>query len=716
MRKNTKIIFSFVLVAIFIVCAAVWSSTPHFEDVVKMSLGSDRVLLSSDGEPLQTLRTDFKKRRLSWFPLTHFPQSLQESVILAEDQRFQNHFGFDPLGLIRAISANIQGKRLQGASTITMQLSDLIQKDVLLHNRKIKKGSLAHKITQIARAVLIELKWSKKEILEAYLNLIHLRSEFQGVPALTYAYLNKDPLALDPAESLVIASMISSPNQNLKSLKHRACLLYKRHTSSEESSCESIHSSVEAFFHKSPAMPLSPSLAPHLARRLFNEFRDETILTSTIQGNLQKKVYSILEKNIFRLKDSNVNDTAAIVIDNHTGQVLAYVGTLNTSTHPHVDGAMSYRQAGSSLKPFIYAKAIENKTLTAASILTDDPTAISWGGDVYRPSNYDKHFHGPVAVREALASSLNVPAVKAVTIIGLHETYNIFQSLRFSNLKEPDFYGVSMALGAVEVRLDELANAYRMLANGGVWSPLRFVQKNSEVLSEEKRILSQETAYILSSILSDPNARSIGFGWDTPLETPFWTAVKTGTSKDYRDNWCVGFSERYTVAVWAGNFNAEAMNKVSGVSGVGPSWYEIMNALHSQEPSRPPSRPANIVEKDVRHQWANSTYKEFFIKGTEPAQDIIEPSLDKRVQFVFPAEGSVLIKDPHLDQEHVALFVRFKGAIPARSQLLWNGKNLGDAVSPFKITTPPVGKHELSVLSNDGKVLSKVFFTIRGAE
>jgi len=705
MKKKIKTIFLFSMTGVLGFVTHVWLSTPRKEEVVLKALGSDRVLLAANGDVLQTLRTDFKKRRLPWQSLQHFPKHLQEAVIFSEDKRFYSHWGFDPRGLARALLADIRGQRIQGASTLTMQVSDLIQPEVLQSNQLITKGSVFHKIQQLIRATMIEIMWSKQDILEAYLNLIHLRGEFQGVPALTYAYLNKNPLALDPAESLVIAAMISSPNQSASSLKHKTCILF--------SSCEGTDAVVKMFFAKAPAMPASPSFAPHLARRLFNEHPKDAIIPSTLDANLQQKVQVILEKNIYRLRESNVRDTAAIVIDNQTGQVLAYVGAVSTSESPHVDGVTAYRQAGSSLKPFIYTKAIETKTLTAASILLDDPTAISWGGEVYRPSNYDRHFYGPVAVREALASSLNVPAVKTVSIIGLHETYQTLQNIQLSNLKEPDFYGVSMALGAVEVRLDELANAYRMLANRGEWTPLHFT-RNEQGKSPTKRIFSTEATFITSSILSDPNARAIGFGWETPLETPFWTAVKTGTSKDYRDNWCIGFSERYTIGVWAGNFNAEAMKKVSGVSGVGPSWYEIMNVLHAQEKSLPPAVPSKIVVKNIRHSWSTHTHKEYFIQGTEPNQEVIEPALEKRVQFVFPAEGSVLVKDPHLDPKNVALFVRFKGTLPEKSRLLWDGRDLGEALSPFKINEPRAGKHEIAVASK-GKVLSKVQFSIRGA-
>ncbi|MGZ3768605.1 MAG: penicillin-binding protein 1C [Bdellovibrio sp.] len=712
MQKN-KILLIFTFFIVILIFFFGWFSVPTFNEVINLSMGSDRVLLDSQGKHLQTLRTDFQKRRLSWYSLNQFSKSIREAVVTAEDKRFKVHFGIDPLSLGRALLANIRGQRIQGASTITMQLGDLIQKEVLLHNSSIGKGHILHKLKQIVRAFFIETKWSKNEILEAYLNLIHLRGEIQGVPAASLTYLKKDPSALNTAESIVIADMISSPNNSLSNLRKKSCTHLQLLGGG---SCQEIDAAINSFKEK-PVLPETLSEAPHLARRVFKEIPGQTIIKSTLNAELQQKVIAILENNVHRLMNSNVHDSAAIVIENKTGRVLAYVGTVSSSLNPHVDGVMAYRQAGSSLKPFIYAKAISNNSLTAASILLDDPTVISWGGEVYRPTNYDKNFYGHVSVREALASSLNVPAVKTVMMIGLHETYKTLQSLQFSQLKQPDFYGVSMVLGAVEVRLDELANAYRMLANGGVWSPLQFVANvdggNSII---EKKIFSPESVFIIGSILSDANARSIGFGWETPLETPFWTAVKTGTSKDYRDNWCVGYSERYTVAVWTGNFNAEAMEKVSGVSGAGSSWYQIMSVLHNQEKSLPPSVPVNIIKKNIFHQWSNYQQAEYFIKGTEPLQEIIETATEKNIQFVFPAEGSVLVKDPHLDQKKLALFVRFKGSPPAKSQLLWDKKVLGEAVSPFKVESLSVGDHQLEIATADGKVLSRVQFKIHGAK
>ena len=735
-----KILLGAVIAYLFALVMA-WIFMPSFQQVQTVAMGSDRVLLASDGELLQTIRTDFKRRRLAWYGLNNFSTEVKNSVVEAEDQRFFYHFGFDPIGIVRALTQDLRGHSVQGASTLSMQLSDLIEPGVLVHNRPIRKGSIFHKLGQLVRAVLLERRWSKAEILEAYLNLIHLKGEVQGVPAFSYSYFDRHPLAVDRAQALVIASLISSPNQNQAALLKRACELSNRTTHQDQAlgSCAELEPVVSALFARLPKMPQSPGVAPHLARRLFYDHAKATTLTSTIDHRLQLKVMELMESSMRRLKDQNVHDNAAIVIDNKSGEVLAYVGAVSTSESPFVDGAMAYRQAGSSLKPFLYGRAIDGKLLTAASILMDDPTAISWDGDVYRPANYDRHFNGAVSVREALASSLNVPAVKTATILGLKQTYEVLQSLMLTGLKSPDFYGVSMALGAVEVRLDELANAYRMMANGGEWTPLRFTKgaqsdaaetsnasnasnafsglgAKSNAAKQAKRLYSPEAAYIISSILSDPDARSIGFGWDTPLETSFWTAVKTGTSKDYRDNWCLGYSQFYTVGVWAGNFDSQAMEKVSGVSGVGPTWSAIMNELHRSRASVQPPAPRGIVSKEIRHSWVSRAHQEFFIKGTEPAYEVIEPSLNKRAQFVFPAEGSVLIKDPHMDQNRIALYVKFKGEIPDNSVLLMDKKLLGRALSPFKMNNPPSGDHELTLLAPDKSALTTIHFSIHGAE
>lgn len=719
--------------AIFL-AVSIWNWPLNPQQTIAKALGSDRLILDREGKVLQVMRTDFTKRRLIWQGLEQFSQDLQAAVIASEDQRFYRHLGIDPIGLVRALKVYWTGGGVQGASTITMQLADLIDEEVLVRGHRIKKGSLLHKMSQMQRAVLIEWLWTKQEILEAYLNLIHLKGEYQGASSVAQAYFRKPVLTLDQAEAAVLAASISSPNQGRKTLEKKSCLLYKKLAVRPCEDNTALVRAIDDYFRPPGPLFSEDNQALQLARRLLKgnptEGKSEgsgaspssnsSVLRTTISLSLQKEVLEILDRNIAALRDRKVQDSAAIVIENSTGKVLAYVGSVSSSKNPHVDGVTALRQAGSTLKPFLYAKAIDNRSITAASVLLDDDTAISWSGGVYRPTNYDRTFHGPVSAREALASSLNVPAVKIVTMIGLHESYKVLDRLHFSFLKEPDFYGVSMALGAVEVRLDELSNAYRTFANRGQWSPLQFGTDSQGSLGEghpqTETVFSDGASAIIASILSDPEARAMGFGLESPLETAFWTAVKTGTSKDYRDNWCIGFSNRYTVGVWAGNFDATAMEKVSGVSGAGPAWYEIMNLLHRSERSEAPPLSKAVTLKKIRHPWRSQTRDELFLVGTEPAAENIEVSTDQSVQFVFPADRSVLVVDPRLDPENVALFVRFKGQVPPESSIYLGKTNLGPALSPLKILKVPLGEQSLEIKTKDNKILSRVQFFVKGIQ
>ncbi len=706
-----------------VIFCVIWNSVPGYQQITQMAMGSDRILLDESGQELQILRTDFSKRRLHWHLLPHFSNILQRTVIESEDRRFYFHHGIDFSALFRSLVQLIKGNHIQGGSTLTMQLSDLIQRKVLTKNQSIHKGTVWHKIQQLIRAPIIEIKWSKKQILEAYLNLIHLRGEYQGIPAASYAYFNKHPFALDQNESALLSALISAPNQSMASLMFRSCHLINRSLISENSNelnCEDPSIPLNQLAKKINTKPsLSFPLfnhALHLSKRLFPQYPNKTIVPTYINLSLQKTVASLLEKNIHALYQNNVNDSAAIVIENSTGKVLAYVGAVSSSLSFQIDGIQAPRQAGSTLKPFIYGRTIDQKYITSASILNDDQSPLSWGGEVYRPLNYNKQFFGEVTVREALGSSLNVPAIKVAIILGLRNTYDLIQSLHFSTLKEPDFYGISMALGAVDVRLDELTNAYRVFAQGGQWSPLKWSPLETKTSSSQReKIFSPGTSFIISHILSDPNARVIGFGWGSPLESSFWTAVKTGTSKDYRDNWCIGFSEKYTVGVWAGNFNAQGMNKVSGVTGAAPSWLEIMEYLHKNTPSKNPPVPSDVRMVSIRHLWRNQFFQEYFLKGTEiESGSVIETTKDQQAQFVFPAEGSVLIKDPKIDPSRIALNVSFKGHIPPQSDLFLNGQRLGPALNPYKISNPPTGIHQLSIVSPQNRVVTQVHFSIKG--
>ena len=259
-------------------------------------------------------------------------------------------------------------------------------------------------------------------------------------------------------------------------------------------------------------------------------------------------------------------------------------------------GSKLKRQAGSTLKPFLYEMAIERNLLTASSILDDSSINVSTPAGLYVPQDYDNEFKGHVSVRTALSASLNIPAVRTLMLVGPDSFISRLKQLGIEDLNEGDYYGLSLALGTADVNLYELVNAYRTLANNGKSSELKIsiAKKNMQ-----KQVLKKEAVFIVSDILSDRTARSITFGFENPLATRFWTAVKTGTSKDMRDNWCVGYSQKYTVGVWVGNFKGEPMWNVSGITGAAPIWLELMNYLHRSTPSKSPQPPEGVISKKL---------------------------------------------------------------------------------------------------------------------
>ncbi len=710
---NKKILIYAIGFCLFLVGLFLWVlwATPSYIDIKKRAMGSDRYLLSSDLQLIQQQRSDFRKRRLAWLPISSYSQNLTKAVVLVEDQRFYYHWGVDIRGLLRAAKVRFQEGRRQGGSTLTMQLCNLIQREVLEGGRPIQRGHIYYKARQILCALGIDAKWSKDEILESYFNLIHLRGESQGFQTFTRSYWQKSPTYLNLTEALILANLIRSPNRSIEKFATVVCEQGKKLKTDYD--CES-------FAHDSQPRPASSQnsgeeLAPHFLRKLISLGLNENMMKSYINPSIQAEVQKILEKNLSSLQSHNVHDMAAVVLDNKTGQVLAYVGSVpRYSQSPDVDGADSPRSVGSTLKPFFYGKAIEEKVITAASIIEDEPAAISWSGGLYRPTNYDKKFHGSVTVRQALASSLNVPAVKVIKILGLSDSYQMLKRMHISDLKPPDFYGASIALGAIDIRLHELANAFRALANKGQWSPLMWSPDLpvAAPADAQDRLLSEESAFIISDILADPNARRIGFHWDSALETSFWTAVKTGTSKDIRDNWCMGYSNDYTVGVWAGNFSSERMTGVSGVTGAGPSWNEIMGFLHREKRSAPPAQPSGVVQKKIQMPKVGEI-SEYFIQGTEPQRGFIQISPRTGVSFLFPIDGTTLVRNPHRKNMQQNIFVRYKGNAPAGCELFLDDKKLGPLKNPFKVVDLPAGQHHFAIKNAAGEILDEVRFTLK---
>ena len=421
-------------------------------------------------------------------------------------------------------------------------------------------------------------------------------------------------------------------------------------------------------------------------------------LHCTLEAATQRVARSALRRQLAELRGRNAEDGAVVVLDNASGEVLAWVGSAgDTSSAGEVDAVLARRQPGSTLKPFVYALALQQRLITPASVLDDAPLQLAADGALYQSQNYDHAYRGPVSRRQALASCLNVPAVRVAVMLGPDM---VFEGLNPAGLRldqSAGFHGLAMVLGSTDVTLLDLTNAYRMLARQGLIAPVRW-HPDAPPQGAPRRVLDAAVAWQVADMLADPAARALTFGLDSPLVTRGWAAVKTGTSKDLRDNWCIGFSQQFTVGVWVGNASGAPMHGVSGVSGAAPVWRELMTHLHARAPSAAPAPPGGLVAQQG----------EWFLAGTEPgahrtaARGLAIP----RFGLHAPRDGSAVVLDPEIPMATQRLVFEdqsgqwFVGARPV---------GRGTLVSWL----PRPGRHVLELRSAEG--VDRVVFEVRGA-
>jgi penicillin-binding protein 1C len=670
---------------------------PEFSQLRARYPGSESIVFDRHGEPIQQMRTDLHVRQLGWIGLSGISRAAIAAIVLSEDHRFYAHHGVDWWALLSAAGGRLIGRPARGASTLSMQVAAMI--DPSLRPRHVRRDWL-QKLFQMRAAWQLEKQWTKEQILEAYLNLIPIRGELRGVGAAARALFGKDASGLDREESEIVAALIRAPAAELPAVARRACALGRRAGAAD--GCDRIRRLVAESGLRTQPFALDSQLAPHAARWLLAH----GLTHSTLDRRIQQRVREILRRQVLMLHDRNLRDAAAIVVDNRTGEVRAYVGSVGElSPSPFVDGVLARRQAGSALKPFLYSLALEKKILTASSHLDDSPLDISLGqGAVYRPRDFDNVFHGPdVTLRTALASSLNVPAVRTLGLVGVQSLVDRLRALGFDELRSEEYYGPSLALGTADVTLWELTNAFRTLANQGLASPMTLSPRQPPV---PRSVVSAAAAFVVQDILSDRQSRSLTFGLDSPLSLPFWAAAKTGTSKDMRDNWCIGFSSRYTVGVWTGNFSGLPMWNVSGISGAAPAWAEILVALHEAGRDTPPRVPAGVVR--VAGEW--------YLQGTEPVGQIASrpaPAI-LRPHIVYPVEGLVVARDPDIPSDRQRVFFE---SSPATSGFSWylGDERLAPASSAYAWAIPHAGDYELKLVAVSGETVDRVHFSVRGS-
>jgi penicillin-binding protein 1C len=682
---------------------------PPYVEVRAAYRPSDVGLLDRQGEILHEVRLDRHGRRLSWTPLSVISPALQAAVIASEDRRFHRHGGVDVVALLASVARRLAGQPLRGASTISMQLITLIHPELRARGRS---RTVAQKWQQIWLAWGLERVWSKAEILEAYLNLVSYRGELQGIAAATSGLFGKAPHGINGAEAAILAVLLRAPNAEPAMVTRRAWALIR--ALDWPLAYGDLTSTVAGALSARPSMASRGTLAPHVAQRLLRTTHALAPVRSTLDRKLQETVTESLARQLTAIRAQRVYDGAVLVVDNRSGEVLAYVaGSGNLSSARHMDAIQARRQTGSILKPFLYGMAFERRILTPASLLEDEPLEVPVTGGLYRPKNYDERFRGLVTVRRALAASLNIPAVRTLGLVGAETFVQQLRRLGLAGAVESgEYYGPSLALGSLDASLWELVNAYRTLANGGVWGPLRLTPEPPETQAG-RRLYSEATAFLLSQILSDRESRSATFGLENSLSTRFWSAVKTGTSQDMRDNWCIGYTGQYTVGVWVGNLSGEPMRHVSGMTGAAPVWLETAAWLHRVTPSYPMAPPAGVLSGKVSAPSAAEPERvEWFLHGTEPAP-LARPLAGDIPHIRSPAPEEVIALDPDIPRAHQRLVFE---ANAAATTLRWflNGEDLGEAASPF-FWEPVPGQHVLSLTDQEQRALETVTFEVRPA-
>lgn len=690
-------------------------SLPSFAATKAAYRPSESWLLDRNSEVIAIKRIDPKVRRLEWVALSDISPAAQELLLQSEDKRFYEHGGVDWLALFSSAGSNLlhlfDDKRPRGASTLTMQLAGFLDHSLAPAS---SRRSLLQKWRQILAAREIEKTWSKQHILEAYFNLAAFRGELVGINTAAQALFHAQPSALNRAQSFLLMALLKGPMSKPEQVAQRACALQNTLQDERAPDCSSL---IELAAYSLDAVNQHIALeniAPHLAQRMLNQ--PGTRVRTTLDASLQRFAMQSLRSHLLTLNEQNVRDGALIVIDNSSGDVLAYIGSSGElSDAAQVDGVTSVRQAGSTLKPFLYGSTLDGKLLTASSVLDDSSFQLNTPMGLYVPQNYDRDFKGPVSMRTALASSLNVPAVRTLSLLGVDHFVRTLRDFGFETvMMEGEHYGFSLALGGVDVRLLDLSNAYRVLANRGVWRPLRFSPDVHD--AAHRRVLSSQAAFVIGNILSDKAARSMTFGLENPLATSVWAAVKTGTSKDMRDNWCIGYSERYTVGVWVGNFNGEPMYDVSGISGAAPIWRELMDILHKGRMNVAPTPPRRLIATHTHFEPPiESPRIEWYLKGTEISEVRLIPVRNDEGQshatIKYPINGSTIAMDPDIPTNNQR--VRFGSQGSEHVTWMLDGDYIGTGENLD--WSPTGGKHILDLANDQGTVLDSISFEVRGA-
>ncbi|KKS21332.1 MAG: Penicillin-binding protein, 1A family [candidate division WWE3 bacterium GW2011_GWC1_41_7] len=634
------IIFALVFIGLPIKAYSWYRELPNPDLLLEYGSAKSTKILSRDGELLYEIYVD---RKYDPVALKNIPQHVIQSTIAVEDDMFFEHNGVRPLSIIRAAKATILDDDIQGGSTITQQLV----KNVLLSSEQ----TMERKIKEAVLAIMVEKKYTKEQILELYFNNIPYGGTAWGIQSASQKYFGKDVGELDMAESSLLAGLPSAPttyspfNGNYEISKQRQRVVLNRMVGLGYISQDEADKAYEKELNLVPQIEYirAPHFVEYVRDELTKIYGSRMVnfggltVTTTLDLDLQEKSQDIVKEEVEKNIRLNITNGAAVVLDPNTGEILSYVGSKDyfIENWGAFDVLRAYRQPGSAIKVLTYSLAFKNG-LAPWNFIEDSPVVYKNDWETYKPVNYDGRYHGKVSLRSALANSYNIPAVKLAHKIGPDNIVSLGQEMGLNNWSVDGSYGISITLGGKEVRPLDLANVYATLARGGVYketTPFISIKDNQgyeiyKNTGKEKRVLSEEIAYLITNILADYYARLPAFGVNNFLSVKGHDiAVKTGTTDLKRDNWTIGYTPSYVVAVWTGNNNNTPMNKnlASGLSGAAPIWNRIMSYVLDGTIGEKFNVPEGIAVKTEEE----CNLREIFIKGTKVPETLCPDDDDK---------------------------------------------------------------------------------------
>jgi penicillin-binding protein 1C len=698
MRRWLTGLAALAVVAAVALAVATWRALPPLPTTLVSAarLSAPLHFVAADGTPLnRSYRGRFN--RVDALPAWRIPALLRTAFVASEDQRYWQHGGVDWRARFAALWGNLRAGQVQrGASTIGEQVARILQPRPHTY--------WSHWIAGIEAGRLLH-HFGHAQVLDFYLNQVPYGARRRGVAPAAHYYFGRDPDALDPAEQLSLAVLVRSPSRYDPRRHPQALRRAVDQLAGRMRASGAIDATQAEAIRRAPIQPGQQALAVeagpfvlHAAERARALGLTGPVLKTTLDPDLQRFVQQVLGQRVRTLATRGVRNAAALVVDNATGAVLAWVVAPQDGPFA-IDAVLAPRQPGSTLKPFVYGLAMARLGWQPDTVIEDTPLAENVREGLHRYRNYSGRYYGKVSLRYALANSLNIPAVKTAQAVGVPAILDLLHRLGFGTFDQTaDFYGPAIVLGDGGVRLFDLVQGYASLARHGRYLPLHVLADATE--PDPVPVLPAPVTSLLASILSDPNARSAEFGADSVLDLPMPTAVKTGTSSDYRDIWTMGFDDRYTVGVWMGRLDGGSTDGLTGSSGPAPVLRQIFARLRTAAPyaglwHSPALQPVHACE------WIGPppcVQRDDWHLGDVHAPVSAPSTTTRRVAIARPLPGEMLAIDPRLPAATQRYRFSLDTAGQAIKRVVWqlDGKPLAtttEAATSWQIVPGP---HTLS--------------------